>query len=310
MGAAKLEYKNYSISRDFNAIRFFDALSSIEENKEANPLQLTANDVTLYNVETDVFVCDIGEKLNLNGIDLHVCHISLSFVNSALTIMYKLCTKKAVSAPKSYNPAITGLIIDGKVTEVENDTLKLRLDNDKKRGVEQDTDEAHFFKYATGYSMESHTGWYVMPEEGDIVQLLFPIEDEKYAYATSSLRQEDTDKTIDHMVKYWRTSYGREIKMDKDEILISTVDNETFIRIHKEDGDGGDSLGIEIKTPNRVLVKSGSKVTIQSDDNMTIKTPKEMFIDAGKTMKIAGGGSSIILGKSGIDLRGKEVRQN
>ena len=98
--------------------------------------------------------------------------------------------------------------------------------------------------------------------------------------------------------------------MDKDEILISTVDDETFIRIHKEDGDGGESLGIEVKTPNRVLVKSGSKVTIQSDDNMKISTPKEMFIDAGKTMKISGGGSSIILGKSGIDLHGKEVRQN
>jgi formyltetrahydrofolate synthetase len=43
---------------------------------------------------------------------------------------------------------------------------------------------------------------------------------------------------------------------------------------------------------------------------MTIKTPKEMFINAGKTMNIAGGGSSIILSKTGIDLLGKEVRQN
>ena len=221
-----------------------------------------------------------------------------------------MCGKKAISTPKYYNHGITGLVLDGKVLEVENDKVKLKLDDDKTRGVEKDTTEAHFFKYVTGYSMEKHTGWYVMPEEGDTVQLLFPLEDEKFAYATSSIRQEDTEKTLDHLTKYWRTSFGREIKMDKDEILISTVDDETFIRIHKEDGDGGESLGIEVKTPNRVLIKSGSKVTIQSDDNMTIKTPKEMFIDAGKSMKIAGGGSSIILGKSGIDLHGKEVRQN
>ena len=178
------------------------------------------------------------------------------------------------------------------------------------RGVENDTAEAHFFKYATGYSMENHTGWYVMPEEGDIVQLLFPLEDEKFAYAASSVRQEDTNKTTDHLTKYWRTSFGREIKMDKDEILISTVDNETFIRIHKENGGDGESLGIEVITPNRVLIKSGSKVTIQCDDNMTVSTPNEMYIEAGKTMKIAGGGSSIILGKTGIDLHGTEVRQN
>ena len=309
-GSAKLESKNYSMSKDFDAIRHFDAPSSIEASKDAAPLQLTADDVTLYNVGTDEFVCDIGEKINMNGTDLHVCKLSLSFINSALSIMYTLCTKKAVSNPKFYNSAITGLVLDGKVTEVEDDTLKLKLDNEKKRGVEKDTGEKHFFKYATGYSMETHTGWYVMPEENDIVQLFFPSEDEKFAYATSAIRQEDTEKTMDHLVKYWRTSFGREIKMDKDEILISAVDDETFIRIHKEDGGDGDSLGLEIITPNRVLVKSGSKVTIQSDENMTISTPKEMCVNAGKTMKISGGSSSIILGNSGIDLHGKEVRQN
>jgi hypothetical protein len=310
IGGLKLESKDYSISRNFDTIRRFDALSGIEKEKKAQPRELDADDVTLFCVETDAYVCDLGEKLNYNGADLHVCQMSLAFVNSALTVVYTLCGKKAISTPKYYNPAITGLIIDGKVIEVENDKVKLKLDNDKMRGLEKDTDETHFFKYATGYSMENHTGWYVMPEKGDIVQLLFPLEDEKFAYAASSIRQEDTGKTTDHLAKYWRTSFGREIKMDKDEILISTVDDETFIRIHKEDGDGGESLGIEVKTPNRVLIKSGSKVTIQSDDNMTISTPKEICIDAGKSMRIAGGGSSIILDKSGIDLHGKEVRQN
>ena len=157
-GNAKIESKDYSISRDFKTIRNFDALSSIEENKKANPLLLTAEDVTIYNVETDVFVCDIGEKINLNGIDLYVCQISLSFINSALTIMYKLCTKNAVSSPKLYNPAITGLVIEGKVIEVKNDTLKLRLDNDKNRGVEQDTEEAHFF------NMPQVTAWKIIQD--------------------------------------------------------------------------------------------------------------------------------------------------
>jgi hypothetical protein len=308
--SAKLESKDYSISRDFNAIRRFGALSSLEKEKEADPLEMTSEDVTLYCVETDEYICDIGEKLNLNGEDLHVCRISLSYVNSAITVVYTLCSKKAVSTPKFYNPAITGLVLYGKVMEIENDKVKLKLDNDKMRGVEKDTDEAHLFKYATGYSMEKHTGWYVMPEKDDIVQLLFPLEDEKFAFATSSVRQEDTEKTTDHLVKFWRTSFGREIKMDKDEILISTVDDETFIRIHKDNGSNGESLGIEVITPNRVLIESGSKIMIRSDNNMTISTPKEMFIDAGKSIKMAGGGSSIMLDNSGIDLCGKKIRQN
>jgi len=298
-GSAKVVSKDFSISKDFDAIRWFDTLSNIELDKNATPLKMTADDVTLYSVETDVFVGDIGEKFNLNGADLHVCHISLSFVNSALTVLYTLCGKKAVSTPKFYNPAITGLILDGKVVEVENDTLKLDLSNDKGRdadladayrgagrGVEEDTGEKHFFKYATGYSMEKHTGWYVMPEEDDIVQLVFPIEDEKYAYAASSIRQGDTERTTDHMVKYWRTSYGREIKMDKDEILISTVDDETYIRINKDL-----DPGIEIITPNRILVKSGSTINIESDDDMTITTEKKLYIEAKDSITMVSGGN-------------------
>jgi hypothetical protein len=82
-GGAKLNSSDYSISRDFDAIRYFDAFSSIEEKKGGAPLKMTADDVTLYCAETDDFLCDIGEKLNLNGNDLHVCRLLLTFENSA-----------------------------------------------------------------------------------------------------------------------------------------------------------------------------------------------------------------------------------
>ena len=288
-GNAKLETSEYSISKDFDAFR--------RMSEEKTPL--TAEDVTVYAVKTNEFIGDLGEKINLNGKDLHICRLSLFLEESALTFVYTLADKKAVSTPKFYNPAITGLILDGKVVKVENDTLKLDLGNDIERGVELDTDERHFFKYATGYSMENHTGWYVMPEEDDIVQLLFPIEDEKYAYAASSLRQEDTDRTVDYMVKYLRTSFGREIKMDENEILITTVDDETFIRIHKENGENGGSLGIEIKTPNRVLIKSESKINIESDDDMTITTKANLLINADKNIKMTCGGNNMEFDESG-----------
>jgi hypothetical protein len=196
------------------------------------------------------------------------------------------------------------------VTEVENDTLKLRLDNNTARGVEQDTDEAHFFKYSTGYSMEKHTGWYVMPEKDDIVQLLFPIEDEKYAYTTSSLRQEDTERTTigddDYKTKYLRTSYDREIKLDKDEILISTVDDETYVRIHKDK-----DPGIEIITPNRVLIKSeGSTINIESEDDMTVTTQTNLFIEAQKKIQMVCGNSSITMEPGEINVKSPWIKEN
>ena len=280
LGGAELATGNFGTSRDFDALR--SMVSQIDP--------LTADDVTLYTVETDEYLCDLGEKFTLNGADLRVYRLSLSLVESAITIKYTLCGKRAVSGPKLYNRTITGLILDGKVTEVENDTLKLDLSIDTERGVELDTDERHFYKYASGYTMEDHTGWYVMPEENDTVQLLFPLEDEKYAYAASSVRRESTDRTVDHMVKYWRTSYGREIKMDKDEILISTVDDKTFIRINKDN-----DPGIEIITPNKVLINSGSTITISSADDMTITSGKNLYIEAKDNIQMVCGGNCLEL---------------
>jgi hypothetical protein len=284
-GGAELATGNFGTSRDFDALR--SMVSQIDP--------LTADDVTLYTVETDEYLCDLGEKFTLNGADLRVYRLSLSLVESAITIKYTLCGKRAVSGPKLYNRTITGLILDGKVVEVKNDTLKLDLGVDIERGVELDTDERHLYKYASGYTMEDHTGWYVMPEENDTVQLVFPLEDEKYAYATSSVRRETTDRTIDHMVKYLRTSYGRELKMDKDEILLTAVDNDTFIRIHKANGEEGKSLGIEIITPNRISINSGSKVFISSADDMSITSGKNLYIEAKDNIHMVCGGNSMEL---------------
>lgn len=43
--------------------------------------------------------------------------------------------------------------------------------------------------FATGYTVEGHIGWYVMPESGDMVRVLFPTEDEDEVYAAQSVRQ-------------------------------------------------------------------------------------------------------------------------
>ena len=285
-----LDTDKYFISRDFDAFR-----SMSEEEKP-----LSAEDVTIYTVETDCFLCDIGEKFVLNGNDLRVRGMALSLVNSTFKVVYTLSAKKAVSTPKFYNSSITGLLLDGEVLKVENDNVKLHLAIDKEK---PDEGKAHLFVYATGYSAEGHTGWYVMPEKGDTVQLLFPTEDEKYAYAASSVRRDDTERTSDPLVKYLRTPFGKEIKFEEKEILITAKDEKTFIRINED-------TGIEIIAPHPILINSGSTIKVQSKDDMTLITDKSLFMQAKKSIEMKGGGSSIKLDNSGVDIKGEEVREN
>lgn len=269
-GGASLETGNIDISKEFLRVLTEDGPREVKE-------------FLVCTVETDEFICELGEKLNLNGTDYYARKILLSYVDSALVVSYTLSEKAAISTPKYYNPAITGLLINGIVLKVENDNVKLHLGIDD----EQDEGKAHLFKYATGYSTEGGTGWYVMPEEDDTVQLLFPNEDEKFAYAASSVRQEDVEKqenvgggTGDPGSKFLRTSTGKEIKLDGEEILITAEDGTTFMQINM-------SSGVVIDTPHPIKINSAnSTINIESFDDMTIKTKNNLLIEADTSIII------------------------
>ena len=271
-GDSIIDSADYSITRNYNTYR----------DMSTEPEPLTESEVTVYTVETDELLGELGEKLTLNGIELHIRHITITLTGAALTVTYTLCDKNGISTPKQYNHAITGLTLDGTVLEVEKDTLKLHLYIDKAEDRDQDAATAHLFKYATNYSAETHTGWYVMPEEGDRVQLYFPTEDEKDAYAASSIRKDDTERTTDPLVKYWRTTFGKEIKMNDKEILITSRDDTTYIRINED-------TGIEIITPQPIQVHGGSTLQITSADDMSIATRSNLHIQARNSITMVCG---------------------
>ena len=253
--AESREVSEFTISKNFKAYR-----NMVKQEKP-----LTAEDVTFYAVTLGDYVCELGEAFNLNGKDLHVHGLTLSLVDSALTVTYVLAGKNALSAPKSFNHGITGLTIRGIVLSVEGDRVKLHLDTD----IKEDEPTAHLFKYATGYDAENCTGWYVMPEAGDCVHLLFPTEDERQAYAACSVRMEDTARTADHKVKYWRTADGKEIKMDEKEILLTAHDGGaigseiTYVRMHED-------RGVDIITPRPLRIQTQSTMNIESQGDMSI----------------------------------------
>ena len=269
-GAAMLETNNIDISKEFIRVLSEDGSQEIKT-------------LLLCCVEMDEFICEMGEKFNVNGSDCFVREISLAYINSALTVTYTLSDKAAISTDKYYNPAIIGLLLNGTVLKVANDNVKLHLAIDE----EQDEGTAHLFKYATGYSTEGGTGWYVMPEEGDTVQLLFPNEDEKYAYVASSVRQKDVEKqenvgggTGDPAIKFLRTSTGKEIKLDGEEVLITAEDGTTFMQINM-------GTGVVIDTPHPVLINSATAtINIESLDDMTIQTTKNLLIKADESIRI------------------------
>ncbi|MCL1873565.1 MAG: hypothetical protein FWF85_05565 [Clostridiales bacterium] len=264
--AGGIETANFAVFKDFNLLR--------SRSNDDRPLD--EDSIILYKVKTDDFsygMYDAGEKVLLNQKELYVRQAVLTLEQAVVSCLYTLAPKNAITAAKIYNTGITGLALAGIVQVVENDDLKLDLHIDYEPGTVQ------FFKYATDYSPESHTGWYVMPEVGDTVFLIFPTEDEKDAHAASSMRQSSTGRTGDPLIKYLRTPFGKEVKLEEKEVLLTGKDDETYIKINEDSG-------IEISTLKPIKVFSDETLEITSTDDMNITTEANMSIDVRKNLKI------------------------
>lgn len=243
-------------------------------------------DAVEYTIRTEFAALEIGDQVNIKGHSLYVREVRLRLKGSVFLCTCSATSKPGISASKAWHPYISGLTLNGKVLKAINDTVKVHLSIDDT----QDEGKAYPFPYATGYSTEGHTGWYVMPEEGDTVQIVFPTEDENQAYAVQAVRQEDTEKTADPRVKYLRTPDGKEIKLDKEEILITAKDGVTYVRINE-------NSGVDIFTNKEVKVISDGNITVNSGANISMTSKNDFSIHAGKNLKVTAEDSITITNK-------------
>ena len=276
-------YEEETSKADFSVrkkVARYRKLSQCEE------ISYQENDAVEYTVQTEHAALEIGDKVSIQGKSLYVREVTLRLKGSVFLCYCSATTKPGISAVKACHPYISGLTLDGKVLKAINDTVKVHLSID----ASQDEGKAYPFPYATGYQAEGHTGWYVMPEIGDTVQIIFPTEDENQAYAIASSRQEDTPKTADPRTKYLRTPDGKEIKLDKDEILITAKDAITYVRINEK-------TGVDVYTDKEVKVISGGNITVNSGDNISMTSKNDFSIHAGKNLKVTAEDSITITNK-------------
>lgn len=250
-------------------------------------------DFLSYEVETDK-VFAIGDTVNFNGRTLYVGEVLTTMANGLLKHHYTLCTQNGLKQPEIFNERLTGLSLEGKVLEVAKDHLKLHLAIDEK----QDKDKAHWFLYASPYTAEGNSGWYAMPEINDFVQLSFPTQREETAVVSHSIRKNRqssaTNKLDDPATKYYRTAFGKEIKMSPDEIVITAKDGGVFIRLNEASGIELYSKGaIQFISQADIAVNAGKKLVVSAEESISLQC---------KESKVTMDGN--------VQMLGKEVKAN
>lgn len=248
-----------------------------------------------YMVTADDSVLSIGDTVDYNGNALFVREALIHLADAVLTCRYVLCPENGLKVPVSYNQHITGLTLSGQVLEVNQDTVKVLLCVDES----QDTAKSYAFPYITPYSAENHTGLYLMPEPGDVVNIQFPTEDESLAVALSSYRQVESDRMGDPNVKYLRTPNDKEIKISPEEILITAKTGGLYIRLNQDDGiEVFSQHGIMVNTLSSIDVTAAGHISLTAGTNIlmnagagyTVSAGKRIDARAGKAVDVTAGG--------------------
>ena len=137
-----------------------------------------------------------------------------------------------------------------------------------------------------------------MPELGDSVKLYFPSlkEEQGIILILNSIRRQmkDGDETSKPEIKFFRTKFGKEIMFSKDEIVISCIDGEEYIKLNEKSG---------------IEIHSKKDIRVTSKDNLVVNAGDNLIVDAQDEIKIACKESGLLLDRA-ITIKGTDIKTN
>lgn len=195
----------------------------------------------------------IGDYTILYGEPFYIYKIKSRYQGGELIHCCYMKKKKGIEVPESYQMERAGCALSAIVTAVKEDKVQIAMIEDENR----EREPAVWYPYATVYSTPDGTGWYCMPEPGDMVRLTVPEKLEKDAFVVSSVHMETDSadrKNPEH--KVFKSKYQKEVRFTPNSIVIT---NNQGNRIEMTDEEG-----IHIISAHSVMLEAGEDLTITS----------------------------------------------
>lgn len=184
---------------------------------------------------------------------------------------------------------MAGHFLDAIILKVKEDKVQVKILGDENGQQAVNI----WYPYATAYSTPDGTGWYCMPEPGDMVRLVIPGGEEKEAFVVSSVHMEtDSADRKDPNVKSFKSKYQKEVRFTPDSIVIT---NNQGTKIELTDGEG-----IHMVSAHSVMLEAAEDMTISSDTG-------SLIVAGTSSVNLSQGGCAINLDK-GITFTGGELK--
>ncbi|WP_025719948.1 phage baseplate assembly protein V [Paenibacillus polymyxa] len=237
-----------------------------------------------------------GDLTNWNGEQWIVAEVISELRKGLLLHEYELVHEQGIQQTEILCPRLTGASLEGRVLEAKSGRIRVHLTVDEK----QDRDKAWWFPYASSYTAEGHSGWYVMPERGDTVSVRFPTEQEADGYAASSIRQgrSSSPKLADSATKYWGTPHGKDIKLSTSELKVTAKSEQVHISMN--------GSGIQVVSEHELSLSAGKTLSLHADGELNIQAVEAIYFKAGSSSLVLDGETDIRSAK--VQLEGTVKR--
>ena len=230
---------------------------------KANGQEVSAADYTKYQIESAVLL-EIFDQVSVDGSGFVVRSSQLDFGNEQLTATYLLMKKEGIKTLPVEQYGITGVALSGVIAAAEQDQVQVQLDIDSD---DQSVPE-FWLPFSTAAAAGDGSGWYCMPEPGDLVNVYFPTRDVAQAIVLNA-------------VSGYLTPQGAEDKMGNvRRVYLSTVQDEKLIL---------DSSGATIATAGeKAYIRAGADGTISlyASQWMDILSSGDLTIQAANRIEM------------------------
>jgi len=254
-----------------------------------DPNSIYRYELGVYQFETrDVY--ELGQPINFMGKNLIIKEINSRLVGSELVHTYEACVLKDAYEAPTVVQNIQGIALRGEVLKIEKDQVQVRIHEDENK----DNSGVRWFNYATVYSSPDGTGWFVMPEIGDEIRLLFPNATEIGSYIASSVHLETDGGRINPDHKSWKNKHQKEI-LFAPELLRITNNAGLLFELN-------DDFGIIMDSGLNIAMRAIGKINITSQN-------EEISMYGDRSVQMQQGASQVKV-KETIDISGGKINMN
>lgn len=245
---------------------------NIEEywKKKKNGLKIRQEDTVSYIFESRE-PHKLGEIRIVDNRSVFIWKIETSLKGNELYHNCFLKPRAGFQEPVRHNPYLAGTSLAGIVKNVAHEKVQITINSDEYKHK----DNVCWFSFSSVYSSEDGSGWYCMPEVGDIVRLYFPTAREQEAYVASAYHEEGANLRTRPERKFWRNKEGKEIQLSPESIILTNNDG-TYIEL-------SDKRGIKLCSEGSISIWAGDSLRVSAGSMIELSATGDVVLKQGNT---------------------------